>query len=438
LMFLVGGLLMFTGTKMTRLLLFPILYLAFMIPAPATVLDTLTLRIQLLSTGIAARMLEVSGYAVRQVGSSITGSELPGPLQIAAPCSGFRMLISLLTFTAFFVYMLKTPLWKKAVLVGLAFPLSVFVNGLRIAAIGWVGIWTNSAEKMHAFHNTWAMAFELVVSFAILFGFARLIRASDFGIAEPGVPPEVAGAEEHRAARVTVGRGYRGMAAILAFALVIVLNATVKPLEATAKGKLVPGDFAKSFDSWDSRDVPIGQMEAKELKTAAMLRRLYTYTLDDLPGVEVLVQAARDTDAFHDPHSCLPGNGSIILDEKIMTLKFGKPHPRTATATLLRATTDMGDGLQHEFLLLYWYSTRTESYATTAQVRWRMRLAQMRDIKDLVLHRTSNEDVRRQYAELETYCYRFTTFVQTDARTDRERLLRFVREFVANSKNFGS
>ena len=427
--FLIGGLLLFTGRATTKLLLFPILYLFFMIPAPATVLDNTTFRIQMFSTTLAAKILNATGYAVTQVGSEIRGPDLPDTLRVGTVCSGFRMLISLLTFTAFFVYMLRAPLWKKGILVVLAFPLSTFVNALRIASIGYIGIWTGSSKAMFKFHDTWAMAFELILSFAILFGFAKLIRANDFGLPEP---TGVAGPGESETGRRTVGGGLRGAAVIGVFAVVMLTNVAVHPLETTAKGYLDAADFPKSFNNWVSQEVPLDPMSASELKTAAMIQRVYRYTVDDLPNVQVLVQAAADTDAFHDPHSCLPGGGSSIVDEKRLVLRFDKPKPMAAHATMLRSVSEMGD----EFVLIYWYDTESDTYATTSQVRWKMRIAQIRDIADLLLRRATNEKVRERTAKRQTYCFRFSALVGADAERDRKALMDFIRELVANSKRF--
>lgn len=423
--FLIGGLLLTTGWRMTRLLLFPILYLAFMIPAPATLLDHATFKIQMMSTTLAAKILNVSGYPVTQVGSVISGPDLPDKLQVGVACSGFKMLISLLTFTAFFVYMLRTPLWKKAVLVAFAFPLSTFVNGVRIASIGYIGIWTNSSKTMFKFHDTWAMAFELVLSFAILFGFARLIRANDFGVPDPKAgsgPP----ADAHR--RV-VGGGARGAALICVFLLVMLTNYTVRPLESTAKGFLDESEFPRTVGHWVSEDIPLDPVSAQELKTAAMMQRLYRYTLDDYPVVQVLVQAAADTDAFHDPHSCIPGGGSSIVNDRKVTLKFDKPKPMVAHASALTSVSELGD----EFILVYWYDTESETYATTSKVRWKMRVAQIRDIGDLLFRRATNEEVRRRAAARQTHCYRFSAYMGEDMERDRKALKGFIKEFMESS-----
>lgn len=449
--FLVGAVLMFTGTRMTRLLLFPILYLMFMVPAPSTVLDKVTFPVQMQSTTIAAKVLSLTGnviddgWEVRQMGTIITSPRLPaskpgdevGKLEVAGACSGFRMLISLITFTAFFVYMLRAPLWKKTFLVLLSLPLSLLVNGLRIAVIGYVGVWTESAEAMMKFHDSWAMVFELVLSFAILFGVARLIKANDFGIPDPVVDPATAACMSDTPRHKLVGRGLRGPATIVLFCLVIFANFAVKPLESTARGKLDRANFPKTFTTWNAQDMPIDPLTKEELKTADMLSRVYVNGADDTQNAYTFIQAARDTDAFHDPHSCLPGGGNAIDEDRQITLRFDKPKPFSVKATYLRFSNPDTDD---SYLLVYWYATEAESYPRTSEVRLRMRQAQVRDLKGIVkswFGMGDGKQIEENYARRQTYCYRFETQANyEDSNIALARLEKFIRDFVANSGQF--
>jgi len=347
------------------------------------------------------------------------------------------MLISLITFTAFFVYMIRAPFWKKAFLVAVSFPLSLLVNGLRIAVIGYVGIWTESAEAMQNFHNSWAMVFELVLSFAILFGLASLIKANDFGIPDPQVDPADAALADDTPRHKLFGSRLRGPVAIALLGFVMFTNFAIKPLESSARGELNRSNFPKSFGSWSSQDMQIDPLTRTELKTADLLSRVYFNTADDTQSASIFVQAARDTDAFHDPHSCLPGGGSSIDEDKMIVLRFNKPKPFTVTATYLRfSNDDTGDAS----LLVYWYSTEAVSYPRTSQVRLVMRAAQFRDLEAIAkgwIGMGGGRRVEAGYAKRQTYCYRFDTRANyEDSKTSLARLERFIREFVANSGQF--
>lgn len=445
--FLIGCLLMFVGSRMTRMLLFPVLYLMFMVPMPSTLLDKASFPVQKSSTTLAAKVLHYSGmvfsdsgWGIRQAGNLIYSPKLPagpgeseGVLRVEGECSGFRMLISLITFTAFFVYMLNTTWWKKLLLVGISLPLSLFVNGLRIAVIGYVGIWTESAETMFKFHDSWAMVFELVLSFAILFGIARLIKAVDFGIPNPS-ESEIEAAQVGPTRRV---RGLPGTVALALFLVILLSNVAIKPLEATARGELDRANFPPKFGAWFSQDMKIDSLTQTELKTADMLSRVYINAAHDVESAAVMVQAARDTDAFHDPHSCIPGGGSSIDEDRIITMKFDKPRPMTVHATYLRySNRDTGDS----YLLVYWYSTDHETYPRTSQVRLVMRKMQLNDLRAIAqswFGIGSAEQAEANYENRQSYCYRFSApAYYEDSQTSLARLQRFIREFVANSPQF--
>lgn len=433
-MFLVGAVLMFVGWRMTRLLLFPMLYLLFMVPPPGMLLDRVTSRVQISSTTFAVKVLSATGklvadseggWDVRQSGTIITSPRFPADphgglrqLRVEGECSGFRMLISLITFTAFFVYMLRAPWWKKTILVLISFPLSLFVNGLRIAAIGYVGIWTENFETMISFHNSWAMVFELVLSFAILFGIARLMKANDFGIPDPDVNPAEAARMDGTPRYRLVGRGLRGPAVITLFCTVLVVNPLIKPLELSARGHLDRSQFPKRFSAWSSEEAHQDEITTAELKTADMLNRVYYCYPTDPQAVVVSLIAAQDTDAFHDPHSCLPGGGSSIDLDKIITIHFTKPKPMTVRATFLRfSSKDFPDGA----LMVYWYSFAGKTYPGSGDIRLALRNAQ----------------VRRSLGNRQAYHYRFTTSANYQDNDEAlARLIAFIKEFVANSPHF--
>jgi len=420
---LVGIALMLTGPRMTRLLLFPLLFLFFMIPLPSTLLDGATFKVQMQSTTLAAKILGLT-YDVSQSGATIESADLPEPLIVGAPCSGFRLLISLLTFTAFFVYMVQAAPWKKALMVLLAFPLSLFINSLRITMIGYAGIWTNSADAMHKFHD-WSGYLNLIICFAILFGFARILRADKFGIPDP-----VSAGAEIEALPRTYG-GARRLGAVVVLALIVVANVLIPPLKVSAKGKLDREAIANSFGNWTSQEVPVDKVALDMLRTGDMMQRVYS---NSETGRQVIVftEAARDSDAFHDPHSCLPGGGSPIAHDVIIELKLDKPRPMTIHATMLQATGSYGSSL-----VVYWYMNGTNTYPTTPAMRRGMRLAQLQGFSEIALHPGRRGAVRDRIFGQQWHWYRFSTEVWYDAATDLEALKSFIAEYVANVEGFG-
>lgn len=464
--FIFGSVLLLLGSRMTRLLLFPLLYLSFMVPLPATILDETTGKVQMASTIIATKTLQLSGYKVVRNGSEINNegyyTDLPERLIVGAPCSGFKLLISLLAFTCFFVYMINDPSrkvsditpfrqlravmpsslrfitmglwdsisWKQLVLVLFSFPLSLAINSLRIVMIGYAGIWTQSGDAMHKFHD-YSGYIGLIVCFVILFCIAKLIKADAFGISEPSIDPSLAAASNSLPISKAMGRGNRGTVLLSILGLVLVSNFFIHTLNATARGHLTRADFPETVGSWMGRDLPIDDTVKEVLNTADLLSKSYMNVGSDRQ-IGLFVEAAKDTFSFHNPHSCLPGSGNIITHEKVITLNITDPKPMKIRATVLQTSSDAGSGI-----VLHWYMCGSESYPNTAAVRQRVRVVQLQDFANVLKHLSKRSEIEKSIDNRQWYWYRFSTDTWGDGKMDQKLLEDFAREFIANRKHFG-
>ncbi len=161
-----GFVLMLFGRKWMRILWFPIIYCGLMVPLPNTLFDEISYPIQQLSTDVAAGILGMI-YDVTRQGILIS---LPGyELLVGAPCSGFKIGISMLTFATFFAIYTGLPKWKQVMLVIISQPLALLINGIRIAAIGVAGVkWGSSvADQVHDLGGYVVIILALAVLFVI-------------------------------------------------------------------------------------------------------------------------------------------------------------------------------------------------------------------------------------------------------------------------------
>lgn len=425
-LFLIGATLLLFGIKGSKPVIFPLLYLVFMVPLPSTLLDEATFGVQLESTKIASKMLNASGYETHQIGTRIECYELPEPLVVGEACSGFRLLISLLTFTAFFVYMVQAPGWKKAVLVAAALPLSLFINSLRITMIGYAGLWTGSADAMHEFHD-WSGYLGLVICFVILFGVARLIKANEFVVSFPSESSSSPAAVAASSKR-SYGSSWQGFAAIVVLGLLVVAQLGIKPLDSSAMGTWNRSDMPRAFGAWVSSDIKVEKNVSDLLWTADLFQRVY---MDSDTGRSVMLwgEAARDTTSFHDPHSCLPGGGTPITQDRVVTIKLSRPRPLTIKATLLEASGENGASY-----VIHWYMIGDHSYPSTPAIRRQVRQDQVGAFFQQLTHPFGG----RAAKEEQYYWYRFSTDDLTgDNKSDVAALKRFIAEYFAHSKNLG-
>jgi exosortase len=136
----IGGVYYAFGRHVAKHIVGPVLFLIFMMPVLGWAIDTYTNPLQLMSTKVAAKLLNVVGYETDISPQQPTVIHMNHyPLNVGGPCSGFKLILSLFAFTSFFV-MISNLGWKKNIfLFAITIPLALFINGLRIMLIGVVG-----------------------------------------------------------------------------------------------------------------------------------------------------------------------------------------------------------------------------------------------------------------------------------------------------------
>lgn len=421
---LFGLILLFFGWRIVKVIAIPLLFLITMIPIASGWLDARTADAQLVSATVAAKFLQWTGYAVERHGNIISGDGLPGPLRVASPCSGLRLLISLITFSWFFTYVIVAPKWKRAVLFLCSFPLSVFINSLRITMIGYVGFWIGTEEAMHSFHD-YSGYIGLIVCFFILFGIARLMGCSQ-------LETERQPASENQAAVVSKSRSSLAMFAIafVIFGGLGYIGSAIKPLYDFPIGKINRTAIPVKFGKWASTEVSIDDETRQMLNKGDLLSRMYS----DNSGrsVHVFVDASYDLMAFHDPHLCMTGSGNNIENERQLKLEITDPYRDTINATTFDIVSSSNTGV-----VFYWYMLGRNSYALTDDLGAVRRKLWLSDLIELLKNPLNIEGLRKKILARQFVWYRLSTDKLGDGSMDMEFIKGFARELVANTKDFG-
>jgi exosortase len=173
---IIGSVWYLFGTAVLRVAAFPLLFLCLMAPLPGPVLNDLTLGVQGFSTYGAAKILALIGLHPVQQGNMIFLDSYR--LNVDVPCSGFKLLLRLLTFSAAFAYLTDMSVARRWFLFLFSLPLSVFVNSVRIALIGVVGECLGTSAA-HTFHD-WSGIISLILCLGLLFGVARKMGCRTF------------------------------------------------------------------------------------------------------------------------------------------------------------------------------------------------------------------------------------------------------------------
>jgi exosortase len=133
----IGFFLLSYGIELSRKLMFPLLFLFGLVPLPRIVMDPLIALLQIGSAWSAHAFFAAFGVPVFQQGVILT---IPGLIvQVAQECSSIRSSSMLIVTSLVMAQVLLRSFWRKAVVVAVAVPLSVFKNGLRIFIIAMLG-----------------------------------------------------------------------------------------------------------------------------------------------------------------------------------------------------------------------------------------------------------------------------------------------------------
>jgi len=173
---LVGTVWLVAGGAFVRAAAFPLAFLWLMAPLPGPVLNDATLGIQSASTAAASKLLSLIGLANVRQGNILTLENYT--MSVATACSGFNLLLRLLTFSAAFAFLTDMAPGRRLLLFAISLPLAVVINAIRIALIGVVGECLG-ASAAAAFHD-WSGMISLVLCMAVLFGIAKALGCRTF------------------------------------------------------------------------------------------------------------------------------------------------------------------------------------------------------------------------------------------------------------------
>jgi len=132
------------GVQPLRLLAAPFALVVLAIPLPAVVVTSLTLRLQLVASQMAAAILNGMGIEAVRDGNLLTLSSVT--LEVAEACSGLRSIVSLIALIAVCKAVGRVRARDAILLMFATLPVAIVGNALRVTATGVlahvVGAWT--------------------------------------------------------------------------------------------------------------------------------------------------------------------------------------------------------------------------------------------------------------------------------------------------------
>jgi exosortase len=129
-----GCVLFLWGREVLKLVVFPLVVLAFMIPLPAVVFNQLTFPLQLLATRMAEWALNAINIPALRDGNVL---ELANQkLSVVEACSGIRSLMSLSFLALVYAFFFDQKPWMRWVLFLLTIPIAIVANAGRVTVTG--------------------------------------------------------------------------------------------------------------------------------------------------------------------------------------------------------------------------------------------------------------------------------------------------------------
>ena len=146
-----GLVLLILGREYLRVLSLPLIFLIFMVPLPAIVVNAVAFPLQLLAAQTATLCLFNLGIPVLREGNVIM---LAGTtLEVAEACSGIRSLQALVALGTVYAYFSQHETWKRWALVAVSIPIAILANAFRVTGTGMLAHYWG-AEAAEGFYHT--------------------------------------------------------------------------------------------------------------------------------------------------------------------------------------------------------------------------------------------------------------------------------------------
>ena len=167
-----GLALLIFGKRILMTLSLPLVFLLFMIPLPAIVVNTIAFPLQIFAAQTASFCLFNLGIPVLREGNliSLAGSTL----EVAEACSGLRSLVALLALGTVYGYFSQRQMWKRWALVLLSIPIAILANAFRVTGTGLLANYWGT-EAAEGFYHTFEGWIVFVVAFILLLACGMVI-----------------------------------------------------------------------------------------------------------------------------------------------------------------------------------------------------------------------------------------------------------------------
>jgi len=168
---LIGMLLYNFGKDVVKTFAFPLLFLFFMIPVPVSLLERISIPLQLFASIVSTQLIQLFSIPVYQEGNVLYFAQTQ--LEVAQACSGLRSIVALTMLSVIFVYLTRKGVARKIILLTSAIPIALLANIMRVTGTGILA---------HLYGSVVARGFLHEISGLVVFVFGFLVLSLEFSL----------------------------------------------------------------------------------------------------------------------------------------------------------------------------------------------------------------------------------------------------------------
>ncbi|MGZ8193316.1 MAG: VPLPA-CTERM-specific exosortase XrtD, partial [Methylobacter sp.] len=354
------------GMHGLRIAWLPLLFLIFMVPFPAFILNNLSSKLQLISSWIGVEFIRACDIMVYLEGNVIDLGTYK--LQVVDACSGLRYLFPLTSLSFLCAYLFKGPIWQKLLIFVSAAPLTIFMNSFRIGVIGiMVQYWgTEMAEGfMHDFEGWIIFMACMVVLFAEMWLLARISGEKPALSDLVKIPDEWTNRVKQDTAGIVFNKS-------LFIVLLLISTGALASHYFQGREEIIPErkpflNFPLKIGNWQGRNDYLSQnyLDGLKLTDYVLINYAQPKTNNIVNFYSAYYKSQRTGESVHSPRSCIPGDGWQITSFRQLALPQIKLDGTPVNVD--RAVIEKGDSRQ---LVYYWFQQRGRSLTNEYLVKW--------------------------------------------------------------------
>jgi exosortase B len=173
---LAGTLLLVRGSPAVRAMSFALLFIVFLVPLPASVVDTLTVPLKLDVSAVAEQLLYRAGLPVGRSGVVLTIGQYQ--LLVADACSGLNSMFSLSALGLLYAYLMRYKSWvHNGLLLAAVLPIAFCANVVRVTILMLVTYHIGEAAGQGFVHSLSGIVM-FAVALLALFAYDGVLRVA--------------------------------------------------------------------------------------------------------------------------------------------------------------------------------------------------------------------------------------------------------------------